>query len=283
MWKLIKAGIILALLAAIIGGAFGTYYYLVELPKKIDAQELAANGPPGQPTPDPSTPDFEKAKALKRDQKTDAARDACEDFLARYPDSTHRDEAEAMLGDLNLAALFSGLPGPGKVDYIVEKGDVLDRVAHKTHSNPELIFQANSLERVNLQIGQRLEVPQVSFTVQVHLVTRKLLLLNGGRFFKIYPVLEAHALPKKSPEIHTKVQEKIAFANGHRVVFGSKEYANSLRSLSLAGQPAFTIYGVSDDPAVHAPGGGGIALSASDAEEVHTLVSVGTPVNISGD
>ncbi len=282
MWKLIKASIILALLAAIGGGGYGAYYYLVLYPKKVDAQALEAAGPPGQPTPDPSTPDFEKAKALKHDQKIDEARDACEDFLARFPDSTHRDEAEAMLGDLNLAALFSGLPGPGKQEYIVEKGDVLDRVAHKTHCNPELIFQANSLERVNLQIGQRLLIPQVNFSVQIHLTTKKLLLLNGGRFFKIYSILDDHPLPKKAPEIHTKIQEKLAFASARRVVFGAKEYANSLRSLSLAGQPGFTIYGESDDAAFRAPGSG-IGLTASDAEEIHTLVSVGNPVTISGD
>lgn len=282
MSRLIKAAIILFLLAAIIGGGAASYYFLVVLPKKIDAADLAANGPPGQPTPDPSTPEFAKAKALKRDQKNDAARLACEDFLARFPDSTHRDEAEAMLGELNLANLFSGSPGPGKMDYIVEKGDVLDRVAKKTHSNPELIFQANGLERVNLQIGQRLEIPQVNFTVRVHLATKKLLLLDNGRFFKSYPLSDARSLPKKSAEIHTKILEKLAFANAKRVVFGSKEYPGSLRSLSLAGQPNFTIYGASNETALRAPGSG-IELSASDAEELHTLVSVGTPVTISAD
>jgi LysM repeat protein len=282
MWKLIKAGIILTLFGAIFGLGYGAYYYFILFPRELDARALAAHGAPGQPTPDPSTPDFEKAMALKRDRKTDEARDAFEDYLARFPDSSHRDEAEAMLGELNLANLFSGLPGPGKLDYIVEKGDVLDRVAHKTHSNPELIFEANNLERVNLQIGQRLEIPQVDFSVQVHLTSKNLLLLNGRRFFKAYPVLDAHPLAKKSPVIRTKVLEKLAFVNAHRVVFGSKEYANSIRSLSLAGQPNFTIYGESDD-ANNRPPGSGIGLSASDAEELEALVSIGTPVIISGD
>jgi hypothetical protein len=283
MWKLIKAAIVLFLLAIILGGGYGAYYFFVVFPKNLDAQALAANGPPGQPTPDPSTPDFNKALALKHDRKNDEARDAFDDFLARFPDSSHRDDAKAILGELNLAALFSGLPGPGKYDYIVGKGDVLDRVAHKTHSNPELIFQANNLERVNLQIGQRLEIPQVDFAVQAHLGSKKFLLLNGGRFFKEYPIQDAHTLPKKTTVIRTKVQEKLAFVGAHRVVFGSKDYPNSLRSISLSGQPGFTIYAVSDDPAATRPPGSGIELSQSDAEEVHTLVSIGTPVTISGD
>ena len=133
-----------------------------------------------------------------------------------------------------------------------------------------------------MQIGQRLEIPQVDFSVQVHLGSKTLLVLNRGRFFKVYAILDAHPLPKKTTVIHTKVLEKLAFASGHRVVFGSKEYANSVRSLSLAGQPGFTIYGQSDEPGNRLPGTG-IGLSASDAEEIHTLVSIGTPVTISGD
>jgi hypothetical protein len=58
MWKLIKAGIVLALLAAIFSGGYGAYYYFVLFPRDLDAQALAARGPAGQPTPDPSTPDF---------------------------------------------------------------------------------------------------------------------------------------------------------------------------------------------------------------------------------
>ncbi len=278
MINLLKALVILFLLGAIAGGAAGTYYYLVERPKRLDAQELAAAPPAGQPTPDPTTPEFEKAQALKRDLQYPEAREALVGFLTRYPDSSHRQEAETMLGDINLAELFSGHPGPNKVEYIVQRGDVLDRVAHKTKSNPELIFQANGLDRIMLRIGQKLEVPQVDFSIDVHLKEKKLTLLDHGRFFKSYVLLDFRPLGKKVPVINTKVQEKIAFKDGRRVPFGSKEFPASLRSITLSGQPGYTIYPA--DASTDKPAGSGLGVAASDTEEMHTLVSVGTPVTI---
>ena len=248
MINLLKALVILTLLCVIGGGAAGAYYLLVERPRLRDKAELAAAAalPAGQPTPDPSTPDFEKVQALRRDANDTDARAALEAFMVRYPDSSHHDEAENMLGNMNLAELFSGRAGPDKTQYVVQRGDVLDRVAHKTKSDAELIYQANNLDRIMLRIGQKLEIPQVDFSVEVHLAPKKLLVLDHGKFFKSYPLLDFRSLPKKTNEVHTKVQEKIAFRDGHRVVFGSKEYGGSLRSLTLTGQPGFTIYAQSD-------------------------------------
>ncbi len=284
MINLLKALVILALLSAIVGGAAGAYYLLVERPKARDQAELAAAVPVGQPTPDPSTPDFEKVRALRRDATPGEARVAVEAFLVRYPDSSHHDEAENLLGSINLSELFSGRAGPDRTEYIVQRGDVLDRVAHKMKSDAELIYQANNLDRIMLRIGQKLEIPQVDFSVQVHLASRKLTVLNHGKFFKAYPILDARPLPKKSGEIHTKIQEKIAFREGRRVMFGSKEYGGSLRSLTLAQQPGFTVYAQSDGSPGAGPAkppGSGLALEPSDVEELHALVSVGTPVTIS--
>ncbi len=286
MINLLKALVILVLLAAILGGAAGAYYLLVGRPHLRDSIERAAEAamPAGEATPDPSTPDFEKARALRRDAGDPDAKAALEAFMVRYPDSSHHDEAETLLGNINLAELFSGRGATNKTEYIVQRGDVLDRVAHKTRSDPELIFQANNLDRIMLRIGQKLEIPQVDFSIEVHLASRKLALLDHGRFFKTYPLLDAHPLPKKTNEIHTKVQEKIAFRDGRRVMFGAKDYPGSLRSLALTGQPGFTIFAQPDGSpgsGPEKPPGSGLALEASDAEELHSLVSVGTPVTIS--
>ena len=281
MVTLLKALVILALLAAIGGGAYGAYYFLVEAPKARDAIELAqATVHPALQGPDPSTPDFEKAQVLKRNRNYPEARNALEGFLIRYPDSSHHDEALALLGDMNLTELFSGQPGPGKTEYIVQRGDVLDRVAHKTKSDPELIYQANSLDRIMLRIGQKLIIPDVDFSIEVHLNPKRLVLLNHGKFFKLYPLVDVRPLAKKTPEIRTKVQEKLASLDGRRVVFGSRDFVNSLRSLTLTGQSGYTIYAQSDVPGAEKPPGSGLGLEASDAEELHSLVSAGTPVTI---
>ena len=282
MLNLLKALVVVGLLAAIGGGAYGTYYLLIKRPQERDAREaIEAVQRSGSPTPDPSTPDFEKAQALKRDQNYPEARAALEAFLIRYPDSSRRDEALGLFGDMNLSELFSGQPGPGKSVYIVQRGDVLDRVAHKTKSDPELIYQANSLDRIMLRIGQKLIIPEVDFSIDVHLSAKRLTLLNHGKFFKVYPLQDVRPFGKKPGVIHTKVQEKIANQNDRRVVFGSREFANSLRSLTLTGEPGYTIYAQPDPGQGNGrPPGSGLALIPSDAEELHSLVSVGTPVTI---
>ena len=244
MIKLIKALIILAMLAGLGAGGFGAYYILFLRPQQADRQERAAIvAAREQPTPDPSTPDFEAARQLRMDRNFPEARKALEEFVGRYPDSTHRGEAEALLGDINVSEILSSSPGPGKQEYIVQRGDVLDRVAKKTGSSPELIFRANDLDRIMLRIGQKLEVPKVDFSIEIHLGEKKLILLNHGAFCKSYPILEARPLPKKVREIRTKVFERLAYQGGRRVSFGAKDYEGSLRSVSLVGQPGYTICG----------------------------------------
>ena len=282
MIKLLKALVILGLVTMLVGGGAGAYYFLIQQPKEQDEKEAHAAAPDGQPTPDPSTPDFEKIRDLRRNQQYADAHAAAEAFLMRYPDSAYRDDAETMLGELNVQDLMSNAPGPDKIDYTVQRGDVIDRVAHKTRCNEELLFQANGLDRTMLRIGQKLRIPQVDFAVEVHLKQHKVVVLNHGRFFRSYLIENSKPVARKFPDIHTKVQEKIATKDGRRVAFGAKDYPGSLRSLTLAGQPGYTINAEEETPD-KPPGNSGIALNPSDAEELHTLVSVGTPVTISVD
>ena len=282
MIKLLKALVILGLVTVLVGGGAGAYYFLIQQPKEQDEKEAHAAAPDAQPTPDPSTPDFEKIRDLRRNQQYAEAHAAAEAFLMRYPSSEHRDDAETMLGELNVLDLMSNAPGPDKIDYTVQRGDVIDRVAHKTKCDEELLFQANGLERTMLRIGQKLRIPQVDFAVEIHLKQHKIVVLNHGRFFRSYPIANSKPVAKKFADIHTKVQEKVATKDGRRVAFGAKDYPGSLRSITLAGQPGYTINGEEETPD-KPPSSNGVALNSSDAEELHTLVSVGTPVTISAE
>ena len=102
-------------------------------------------------------------------------------------------------------------------------------------SDPEFIYQANNLEKIILRIGQKLEIPQVDFSIEAHLASKKLVLLEHGNFFKSYPLMDARPLSRKTSELHSKVQEKIAFRDGRRVIFGSREYGGSLRLADARG------------------------------------------------
>ena len=177
-------------------------------------------------------------KALDGPASTREARAALEAFLTRYPDSSHRDEAETLLGDINYRELFSGRPGPDKVEYIVQRGDVLDRVAHKTKSDPELIFQANSLDRIMLRSARSCEIPQVDFAVEVHLEREEARAAQPRAIFQVLRHSGRQAAAEKSAGNPHQSAGKVAYqGRPPGALSARKDYASSLRSLTLAGQP----------------------------------------------
>jgi len=149
-------------------------------------------------------------------------------------------------------------------------------------STPELIMRMNNMNGTMLHIGERLLVSHPDFAIVVQRKPKLLVVLNHGGFFKQYHVLE-EKLPAKVPsKVTTKVAEVMAWNNGKRVGFGTKEFIGSTRWVRLSSQ-AYTIYSVTDSahPALsQPPPPQGIGLAAADVEELSSLVNSKTPVTI---
>lgn len=281
--RVFKVLVILCLVAVIIGGGAGSYWLLVLRPRQLDQIAEARRAPTGQPTPDPSTEDFERAAAMRLAGKPAEAREALAGFINVHPDSGHRAEAEGLLGAINVDAVFSTNPGPDKVIYIVRSGDTLDRVAHKYKVNPDLIFRASRLESINLKIGQKLVIPTLDLTIEVRLKERRVVLFNHGQYFRSYVVRELRTAPKRGVSLNVKVKERIATKDGIRVTFGTKEFAESLRAVAFD-QPGYTVFALPPDgSAEKPPATTGVALEASDAREFYTLVKAGDPAAITSE
>lgn len=282
--RVFKVLVILFLVAVIIVGGMGSYWFLVLRPKQIiQREEAAARRPAGQPTPDPSTPEFERAVALRQAGQPAQARDALIAFINARPDSSHRAEAENLLGSINVDTAFSAAPGPDKVLYTVKSGDVLDRVARHYKVNADLIYRASRLENVNLKIGQKLVVPTLEVATEIHLKDRRVLLFNRGQFFRSYPIRQLHVPAKKSVDLKGKVKERIAVKDGVRVTFPAKEFTDSLRAV-VFDQPGYTVFALPPEgSAEKPPATTGVALEVNDAREFYTLVKVGDPVAISSE
>jgi hypothetical protein len=87
---------------------------------------------------------------------------------------------------------------------------------------------------------------------------------------------------KQPPRINTKVAEVLAWKNGKRVGFGSREYPISTRWIRLA-TPGYTIYAIDDASHTSSdqpPPPTGLGISAGDTEELSSLVNSKTPVTI---
>jgi LysM repeat protein len=267
------------LLALFIVGAAWFGYNLV-FKQDIQVRQEQRGEITAAPTPDISLPEFQAAAKLRQEGKLVEARNALTIFLQKYPGGAHSDEAKDVLGEVNTDILLSSHPSPEKEEYIVKPGDVLAKVGRKVKSTPELIMRMNNLNGTMLRIGQRLLISHPDFSVLIQRKARVVVLLNNGAFFKQYHVRE-EKLPSKSTKVITKVAETLAWKDGKRVGFGTKEFAESTRWIRL-GNPSYTIFSVADaaHSKVEEAPPQGIGLDAADVEELSSLVNNKTPVTI---
>jgi LysM repeat protein len=238
----------------------------------------------GEVTPEPridlTLPEYQEAAKLRQDGKIPEARAALTAFLQKYPSSPSSEAAKDLLGEVNISIFLSRTPSPEKEEYVVKPGDVINKVARKMKTTPELIMRMNNMSNTMLHIGEHLLVSHPDFAIVVQRKQNLLTLLNHGGFFKQYHIRELK-VPAKGAKVQTKVVEVMAWRDGKRVGFGTKEFIGSTRWVRLANQ-AYTVYSVPDSAhqVVQPPPPQGIGLAAADAEELSSLVNNKTQVTI---
>lgn len=269
-------------LAVIIFGGAAWFGYNLFFKQEIELKKEQRGEIPTAPTPDIGLPEFQAAAKLRQENKLPEARAALTAFIQKYPNGLHLEEAKDLLGEVNVDILLSRTPSPDKQEYIVRPGDVLAKIAHKTKSTPELIMRMNNLNSTMLRIGEKLLISHPEFSLVVQRNAKLVVLLDKGAFFKQYHVQEVKLPPKQPSKLNTKVGEVMAWRGGKRVGLGTKEYVGSIRWVRL-GAPGYILYSVADAAHPHVdqpPPATGLALAASDVEELSSLVNSRTPVTI---
>jgi LysM repeat protein len=270
------------LLAAIIFGGAAWFGYNLFFKQQIELQKEQRGEVPTAPTPDVSLPEFQAAAKLRQEGKLPEARAALTSFIQKYPNGLHVEEAKDLLGEINVEIFLSRTPSPEKQEYVVRSGDVLAKIAHKVKSTPELIMRMNNLNTTMLRVGEKLLISHPDFSLVIQRKAKLVVLLDKGAFFKQYHVQEVKLSPKQPARTVTKVAEVMAWKGGKRIGFGTKEYAGSTRWIRLS-TPGYILYSVPDGahPNVdQPPPGSGLAMAASDVEELSSLVSGHTTVTI---
>lgn len=269
-------------LAVVIFGSAAFFGYNLFFKQQIVIEKEKKGEVPQEARIDISLPEFQAAAKLRQDGKLPEARGALMGFIAKYPNSQHTDEAKDLLGEINVDVLLSRTPSPEKQEYIVKPGDVLQNVARRVKSTPELIMRMNNMSSTMLHIGEKLLISHPEFSLFVQRKPKLIVLLDHGNFFKQYHIQEEKLSPKQPPKVATKVAEVMAFRGGKRVGFGTREYVGSTRWIRL-GSSAYTIYSVSDGAHPNLeqpPPPAGIGLAATDVEELSSLVNKNMPVTI---
>jgi LysM repeat protein len=269
-------------LAAIIFGGSAWFGYDLFFKQEIAVQKEQRGEVRTDPLPDISLPEFQAAAKIRQEGKLPEARSALAVFIQKYPSGQHVDEAKDLLGEINVEILLSRTPSPEKTEYVVKPGDVLQKVANRVKSTPELIMRMNNLSGTMLHIGERLLISHPEFSMVVQRKPKLIVLLDHGSFFKQYHIQEMKLSPKQAPRVAAKVAETMAFRDGRRVGFGTKEFIGSTRWIRLSAA-GYTIYSLADTahPRLgQAPPPNGLGLAASDVEELSSLVNNRTAVTI---
>ena len=143
-------------------------------------------------------------------------------------------------------------------------------------------MRMNNLNSTMLRVGERLLISHPDFSLVIQRKAKLVVLLNKGAFFKQYHVEEVKLPPKQPARSVTKVAEIMAWRGGKRVGFGTKEFIGSTRWIRLVA-PGYILYSVPDGahPNVdQPPPQAGLAMAASDVEELSALVNGRTQVTI---
>ena len=277
-----KSLTILVLVAAILGGSAYFINQLYYKEQKLEIEEaLATPTPTPEPNPDPGIAAWEAIKD-KVAAPTVESRDALAVFLSLHPEAPTVPEARQALGRVNLALFRNPETSPGTTVHTVKKGDSLARIASQLKSNAELIFWANELPNINLQIGQTLIVPSPDTVLIINRSKSLVTLMNQGTFFKDYtPVAIELPAAVSTGEIDAKVTDRIALKGDLRVAFGHKDYPSTERTILI--NPGSVVFRT--PPALAEDGSTpaippGIILSPQDFAELYVLVKSGTPVLI---
>ena len=149
------------------------------------------SAPPASPAPQATVAagslddQLQRALALKSEGKPAVARALLQPLAA----STNASEKVLnALGDIDSQILFSLAPASEKVDYTVESGDSLGKIAKKFGTTVELVKKSNGLARDLIRIGDRLRIYQGHFAVEVSKAANVLTVTDNGKFFKRYRV-----------------------------------------------------------------------------------------------
>jgi LysM repeat protein len=222
------------LLAVIIFGGAAWFGYNFVFKQEIEIRKEQRGEVTPAPRIDISLPEFQAAAKLRQEGKLNEARAALTAFIEKYPGGAHVEEAKDLLGEVNVDILLSRTPSPDKQEYVVRSGDVLQKIARKMKSTPELIMRMNNLSSTMLHIGDRLLISHPQFSMIIDGKPKLIVLLDHGAFFKQYHIREEKLPPRRPAKVNTRVAEVMAWKDGKRIGFGTKDYISSTRWIRLA-------------------------------------------------
>ena len=240
-----------------------------------------------EPLPAPSGGDAGAllAQARERQSVGDAvgAREAGLEALAARPGDL---EIETFLAKLDMDLLFSSSPMPEKIEYTVQSGDFLGKIAATFNTPVLLIARSNGVRGDNIRVGQRLlllDGRNHEFAVLVSKSRNDLLLTLDGKFFKRYRVSTGTnaGTPAGVFKIIDKIEHPTWFPSGGKAIpYGDPGNLLGTHWLALD-RPGYGLHGTWEPESIGSQSSAGcVRLLNEEIEELYSILPKGTVVTI---
>jgi len=191
--------------------------------------------------------------------------------------------AEEILNTVNIELVLSPRDMPEKQDYTVRSGDSLAKLAKQFGTTVELLQKSNNIRGSMIRIGDRLRIFTGAFSILVDKSDNELLLMMNGDFFKRYRVGTGEF--NKTPVGEFTITDRIAQPtwwrpDGREIPYGDPENLLGTHWLALNVR-GYGIHGTWEPDTIgHQLSAGCVRMLNENVEELFTLVTLGTPVEI---
>ncbi len=247
----------------------------------------AAPAPVAEELPAPSGGDADALMAQAREKQSvgdlAGAREVGLEALAARPGDP---EIEAFLSKLDMDLLFSPNPMPEKMEYTVQSGDFLGKIAATYNTPVLLIAKANGVRGDNIRLGQKLVILDGRnhvFAVRVSKSRNDLVLTLDGKFFKRYRVSTGTnaGTPAGVFKIVDKIEHPTWFPSGGRSIpYGDPGNLLGTHWLALD-RPGYGLHGTWEPESIGSQSSAGcVRLLNEEIEELYTILPKGTVVTI---
>jgi lipoprotein-anchoring transpeptidase ErfK/SrfK len=219
------------------------------------------------------------------------ARDYYRLLLAGPLRAADRADVERRLGYVGVKLVTSPSAMPEKMDYVVRRGDSLERIAKKNGTTVDLLQLSNTIMKPNrIMAGDALRVFTGKFRLEVSKSRNDMIVYMNDQFFKRYRIGSGKfgKTPEGTFEITERIKEPVWWRpDGKEVPYGDKENILGTRWMTLratgttADVRGYGIHGTWEPDSVgKAESAGCVRMRNEDVEELFVLVPAGTPVII---
>ncbi len=258
-----------------------------EAPAETVAPPPAPPAPVAEEFPAPSGGDADALMAQAREKQSvgdlAGAREVGLEALGARPGDP---EIEAFLSKLDMDLLFSPNPMPEKMEYTVQSGDFLGKIAATYNTPVLLIAKANGVRGDNIRLGQKLVILDGRnhvFAVRVSKSRNDLVLTLDGKFFKRYRVSTGTnaGTPAGVFKIVDKIEHPTWFPSGGRSIpYGDPGNLLGTHWLALD-RPGYGLHGTWEPESIGSQSSAGcVRLLNEEIEELYTILPKGTVVTI---